>query len=144
MSLLIFNKIEHIEIDVMKMNNIVLFHVLYVVEIEYELVDIITVKHNIEGIVNEISVNYNLKGAVETVAEPPHIGFPIDFVKVLIIHVKLLFKFESNVVRNQSVKEFRQNNESVLISLRKQDDDVSITDLIQQCFMYHVCERDPI
>ena len=101
-------------------------------------------KHDIEGIVNEINANYDLKGTVKTVVESFHIRLFIDFVKVSIIHVKLLFKLKPDVVRGQSVKEFRQDDEPVLISLRKQSNDVLITDLIQQYFMHYIYKKNSV
>ena len=142
--LLAFDKVGHIEINVVEVNDVVLFCVLYVVEVEYELVGIIIVEHNIGGIVGEISVNHDLKGAVEIIVEPSHVGFPIDLAEVPVIHVKLLLELGPDVVGGQLVKEFRQDDGSVLISLRKQGGDILITGLIQQCFMHHVCEGDPI
>ena len=115
----VFDEIKHIEIDVTKVNNIVFFYVLHIVEIEYELVNIITTEYDIKDIVNEINANYNLKSAVETVVKSSHIKLFINFVKVSVIHVKLLLELKSNAVRGQSVKEFRQDNKPVLMSLRK-------------------------
>ena len=144
MNFLIFNEVEHIEINVIKVSDVILFCILYVVEVKHELVSTVAVKHDIEDIIDEISVNHNLKSAVKIVAESPHVEFSIDFTEVSVIYVKLLFKFKSDVVRGQSIKEFRQDDESVLISLRKQNGDISITDLIQQCFTHHICEKNPV
>ena len=139
---LVFDEVRHIEIDVMKVSDIVLFCILYVVEVKHELVGTITAEHDIEGIINEISANHGLKGAVETVAEPFHVGLPINFMEVPVIHVKLLLELEPDAVGDQPVKEFRQDNGPILTPLRKQSDDVSTTDLIQQCFTHHICEGD--
>ena len=142
MSPLIFNEVEHIEINVIKINNVILFHILYIVEIKHEFINTVTVKHNIKSIVNEISVNYNLKNAVKIIIKSFYIEFLINFVKMLVIYVKLLFKFESDAVKNQLMKEFRQNNESVLTSLKKQSGDILTIDLIQQCFTHHIYKSD--
>ena len=144
MSPSVFDEIGHIEIDVVKVSDVVLFHILHVVEVEHELVNTIITEHDIKDIVNEINVNHDLKGAVKTVMKPLHIEFPINLVKVPVIHIKLFFKLKPDVVRGQPVKESRQDNEPILMSLRKQGDDILITGLIQQCSMHHVCERDPI
>ena len=90
-----------------KISGIVFFHILYVVEIKHKFVSIIAAEYDIKSIINKINVNYNLKNAVKTVAEPFHIEFFIDFTEVSDIHIKLLFKFKSNAVKNQSVKKFR-------------------------------------
>ena len=139
-----FDEIRHIEIDVVEVNDVILFCVLHVVGVEHELVNTVAAEHDVEGIVSEIGVNHGLKGAVETVAEPPHIGFPIDLAEVPVIHVKLLLKLEPDAVGGQPVKEFRQDNGPVLMPLRKQSGDVSTTDLIQQCFTHHICEKNLI
>ena len=142
MSSAAFNEIEHIEINVVKVSNIILFHIFHVVKIKHELINIIAAEHNIKSIINEINVNYNLKSAVKTVVKSFYVEFLIDFVKVSVIHVKLLLKLKSDTMRDQSMKEFRQDDKSVLTSLRKQNDDILITDLIQLCFMHHICEKN--
>ena len=96
---LAFDEVRHIEIDVVKVGGVILFHVLHVVEVGHELVGIIAVEHDIKGIVGEIGVNYGLKSAVETVAEPPHVELPIDLTEVPGIHVKLLLELEPDAVR---------------------------------------------
>ena len=141
---LAFNEIRHIEINVAEVSDIILFHVLYVVGVEYELVSTITTEHDIRDIVDEIDANHGLKNAVETVAESPHVKLPIDLMKVPVIHVKLLLKLKPDMMRGQPVKESRQDNGPVLTPLRKQSSDVLITNLIQQCFMHHICESDPV
>ena len=141
MSPLAFDKIRHIEINVAEVSGIILFDVLYVIKIEQEFVSTVTVKHNVEGIINEISANYDLKDAVETVAESSHIELLIDFIKVPVIHVKLLLKLEPDAVRGQSVKESRQDNEPILMLLREQGGDVLTTGLVQQYSTHHVHER---
>ena len=141
---LVFDKVRYIEINVMKVSDIILFHILYVVKIKYELMNTVATEYDIRGIINEINVNYDLKSAVKTVVKPSHVELPINLAEMPVIHVKLLLKLKSNAVKGQSVKEFRQNNEPVLTSLRKQSDDISITGLIQQCFTHHVCERNLI
>ena len=141
-SLLIFNEVRHIEINVAEVNNVILFHIFYVVEVKHEFVSIIAVKYDIKSIINEIDVNYDLKGAVKTVAEPSHIGLSIDLTEVSVIYIKLLLKFRSDAVGGQSVKESRQDNGPILTSLRKQSGDISITDLIQQCSTHHIYKKD--
>ena len=130
MNSLVFDEIEHIEIDVIKMNDIILFHILHVIKIKHEFESIITIKHDIESIINKINVNYNLKDAVKTIVKSFYVEFFINLTKVSVIHVKLLLELEPDAVRDQLMKEFRQDNESVLTSLRKQSDDILITNLI--------------
>ena len=142
--LMVFDEIRHIEINVAEVNGVILFHIFHVIEVEYEFVGTVAVEHNIEDIVDEINANYDLKGAVETVAEPFHVKLPINLIKVSVIHVKLLLKLKSDAVRGQSVKKSRQNNRPILTPLRKQNGDISITGLIQQCFTHHVCKRDSV
>ena len=144
MNLSAFDEIRHIEINVMKVNDVILFYILHVVEVKHELVGIITVEHDIEGIVSEISVNHGLKSAVKTVAEPSHVELPINLAEVPVIHVKLLLKLKPDVVKGQPVKESRQDDEPILTPLRKQGGDILITGLIQQCFMHHICENDSV
>ena len=144
MSPLVFNEVRHIKIDVIKINDVILFHILHVIKIGYELVSTIIIEHNMRDIINEINANHDLKGAVKTVAESLYVEFSIDFTEVSDIYIKLLFKFKSDAVRGQSVKEFRQDNGLILTSLRKQSGDISITDLIQQCFTHHICENDSV
>ena len=107
MSLSVFDEVGHIEIDIAEVNDIILFCVLHVVEIKHEFVNTVAIKHDIEGIVDEISANHDLKNAVETVVELFHVELPINLVEMPVIHVKLLFKFKSDAVRGKSMKKFR-------------------------------------
>ena len=139
-----FDEVRHIEIDVAEVSDVILFCILHVVGVGYELVGTVAAEHDIGGIVGEISANHNLKGTVETVVEPPHVGFPINLMEVPDIHVKLLLELEPDVVGGQPVKESRQDDGPILMPLREQGDDISTTDLIQQCFTHHICKSDPV
>ena len=94
-----FNEIRHIEISVTEVSGIILFHILHVVGIGHELMSIITTEYDIEDIIDEINVNHDLKGAVKTVAEPPHIELPIDLTEMPGIHVNLLLELKPDAVR---------------------------------------------
>ena len=144
MSPLVFDKVGHIEINVVKVSDVVLFHIFYVIEIKHEFVGTITVEHDIKSIVNEIDVNHDLKSAVEIIVKLFYVELLINLMKVPVIHVKLLLKLEPDVIRGQPVKEFRQDNELILTSLRKQDGDILITDLIQQCFTHHIYKDNSV
>ena len=140
----VFDEVGHIEIDVVKVGDVILFYVLHVIGVGHELVSTVVMEHDIGGIVGEISANHGLKGAVETVAEPPHVGLPIDLTEVPVIHVKLLLELGPDAVRGQPVKESRQDDGPILTPLRKQGGDISTTGLIQQCSTHHIREGDPV
>ena len=127
-----------------EMNDVIFFYIFYIMKIKYKFINTVTVKYNIKDIINEININYNLKSVVETVAEPSYIKFLINFAKVSIIYVKLLFKLKPNEMKGQLVKEFRIDNEPILMPLRKQNDDILITDLIQQCFTYYIHKSNSV
>ena len=102
-----FDEIKHIEIDVVEVSDVVLFHIFHVIKIGYEFVNTIITEHNIRGIISEINANHDLKSAVETVVEPLHVELSIDLTEVSVIHIKLLLELESDAVRSQPVKGFR-------------------------------------